>query len=53
MADHDLTAWANVVIMDLGRSFDNWNYKDGPTSEVSEHLNVLNQVWSELERRKP
>lgn len=51
MSTPDLISWADVVIMHLGRSFDQWRYKSGDIDEVRSHLNALVDIWAELEER--
>lgn len=47
-----LNTWMDNTIMSLGASFDAWRYKDAPSSEVSDCVEALQVIWTELERRK-
>ena len=47
-----LYTWMDNSIMSLGASFDNWRYKDAPSSEVASCIEAIAVVWSELEKRK-
>jgi hypothetical protein len=47
-----LYTWMDNSIMALGASFDSWRYKDAPASEVTNCVEALEVIWSELERRK-
>lgn len=43
--------WMNTTIMGLGESFDRWRFHGEPKEEVTQHLNVLNAIWQELDNR--
>lgn len=51
MGTPELLDWFSVSVMGLGKSFDEWRYKEGP-DEISSHLNVLTEIWKELRDRK-
>jgi hypothetical protein len=51
MSTPDLISWADVVIMHLGRSFDQWRYKEGDIEEVRSHVTALTDILAEIEDR--
>lgn len=48
METAELIRWFNNIIVGLGQSFDEWHYKDGPSSHVTTALNSLDEIWKEL-----
>ena len=52
LSNHDLAAWGNTTIMQLGAAYDAWQYHDGFAEEVRESLDALISIWSELEARQ-
>jgi hypothetical protein len=52
MNDHELYSWGGILIMELGKTFDNHHYKDGPVEEVTAVLDTFTQIWQELQLRK-
>lgn len=43
-----LRSWFDSTLMGLGSSYDRWRFHDSPAADVSEHLNILNELWREL-----
>jgi hypothetical protein len=48
METPQLVLWFNNILVGLGQSFDQWNYKDGPSADVTTALNSLDEIWKEL-----
>jgi hypothetical protein len=46
-----LLQWFDTSIMNLGASFDQWRYHGAPESEVTESLDALVAIWTELQQR--
>jgi hypothetical protein len=46
-----LIQWFDTSIMNLGASFDQWRYHGAPESEVTESLDALVAIWTELQQR--
>jgi hypothetical protein len=51
METESLKTWFDNTLMGLGPSFDQWRYHGAPDGEVSEHIHILNELWSELQQR--
>lgn len=51
MPDHDLLSWGGTLLMQLGKSFDQFAYSKGKPSEVTDVLEAFNAVWAELSKR--
>ena len=47
----ELVQWADVTIMEAGRAFDSWRYKEGPLEEVRNAALTLEALVSELSER--
>lgn len=47
-----LLLWFDNTIMGLGSSFDRWRYHDGPMEEVTQHVEALSALMTELQHRK-
>jgi len=46
-----LRVWLDTTIMGLGASFDKWRYHNGPSEAVTEHIQAIDALWAELEKR--
>lgn len=46
-----LINWMDATIMGLGKSFDDWRFKDLPESEVTQHVDILKSLWAEISDR--
>lgn len=46
-----LKLWMDSTIMGLGAAFDKWRWHRGPSEEVTQHIEALVIVWSELQKR--
>lgn len=51
MSDSDLAQWGNSCLLDLGRSFDAWRYRDAPLEEVVMITDTLQGILQELSNR--
>jgi len=51
METSQLSSWFGNIIVGLGQSFDQWNYNDGSSSDVTTALNSLDEIWKELSSR--
>lgn len=52
LSEPELMSWFNSTLMSLGVSFDNWRYREGSTTEVSDSLNALSEIWKEIKHRR-
>ena len=41
----------DATIMGLGKAFDDWRFKDLPESDVTQHIDILKSLWTELSER--
>ena len=46
-----LLSWMDSTLMNVGRTFDAWRYKDAPIEEVHQAIDVLNDLWEEISNR--
>lgn len=51
MADHDLRGWLNACMMELGSTYDRWQFNRGEGSEVTKVLGLVNDLWNEIQSR--
>ncbi len=51
METHALRSWFDSTLLGTGAAYDQWRYHDGPSSNVSEHLDALNELWKEIKHR--
>ena len=47
-----LMSWMDSTLMSFGKSYDDWRFKDYPIEDVSNALDVLNDLWEEISSRK-
>lgn len=47
-----LMSWMDSTLMSVGKSYDDWRFKDYPIEDVSNALDVLNDLWEEISSRK-
>ena len=47
-----LKSWFDNTLMNLGPTFDNYRYHGVAMNDVSDHLNVLNELWKEILQRE-
>lgn len=50
--DASLRGWMNTSLMELGASFDLWSFHNGDPDEVTKILEIVNDLWAELQERK-
>lgn len=46
-----IKGWFDTTLMGLGSSYDQWRYHNGPVSDITQHLDILNELWRELLQR--
>lgn len=46
-----LKAWLNSSLMELGAVYDHWAYHGAPPSEVTKLLNIVTDLWKEIDSR--
>lgn len=51
MSDRDLIDWGGLLVMQLGKAFDQFSYSNGKVNEVEDALTAFHSVWAELLRR--
>ena len=51
LPDAELRAWMNTCLMELGASYDMWAYHDGDAQEMTKILELVNNLWAELQSR--
>lgn len=51
MQTHDLHLWCDSLIMELGRTFDDWNKDRSESEDVDLVLDSINALWKELKNR--
>lgn len=51
MDDQQLRSWLNACMMELGATYDKWTYHRGEPEEVTQVLDLVNDLWSELQSR--
>jgi hypothetical protein len=52
MSNSELKSWLNASLMELGMMYDQWQYHDGPSSEVDKILKIVTDLWEELSERQ-
>ena len=51
MSDSDLRGWLNACMMELGATYDRWQYHRGEATEVTKVIELVNDLWDELQSR--
>lgn len=51
MDEHELRSWLNVSIMELGATYDVWAFHKGDPDEVTKIINLVSDMWTELQSR--
>lgn len=51
MSDHDLRAWLNTCLMELGATHDRWAYHSGDPDEVTQIMELTDALWAEIRSR--
>jgi hypothetical protein len=51
MSDSDLRGWLNACMMELGATYDRWQYHRGEATEVTKVIKLVNDLWDELQSR--
>ena len=51
MDDGQLKNWLNTSLMELGATYDHWSYHGGTAKEVDKVLNIVKDLWDELQSR--
>jgi hypothetical protein len=51
MDDHQLRAWLNSCLMELGASYDNWAYHQADPAEFNKILVLVKDLWDEIQSR--
>lgn len=51
MSERDLRGWLNSSLLELGMVYDQWAYHNAPANEVSKMLNIVVELWEELQER--
>lgn len=46
-----LKSWFDTTLLGLGSAYDRWRYHGAPEDDVSQHLDALNELWQELQKR--
>lgn len=49
---NELVSWADTTIMLIGRSFDDYRYRDEPLEETGVAVKLLSDILYELQNRK-
>lgn len=49
--NQSLLSWMDSTLMNVGMAYDAWRFKDKPAEEVSQALDVLNDLWEEISNR--
>lgn len=52
MSDSDLRGWLNASLMELGATYDRWAFNRGESEEFTNVLNIINDLWNELQSRE-
>jgi hypothetical protein len=52
MSEDELRGWLNSSLMELGATYDRWSYNRGESAEFNTVLNVVNDLWNELQSRE-
>lgn len=51
MSDPQLRGWLNSSLMEMGASYDRWAFSKGEAEEFTKLLNIINDLWNELQSR--
>ena len=51
MSDSDLRGWMNACMMELGSTYDRWQFHRGEAEEVAKVLGLVNDLWDEIQSR--
>jgi hypothetical protein len=52
MHESELRGWLNASLMELGASYDRWSYSRTESEEFTNVLNIVNDLWNELQSRE-
>jgi hypothetical protein len=53
MEDSQLKAWLNACLMELGATYDRWAFHKDDPAEFTQILNLVKDLWDELQSRQP
>jgi hypothetical protein len=53
MSDADLRSWLNATLMEMGAVYDRWAFSRGESEEFTKVLEIVNNLWNELQSRTP
>lgn len=51
MSDYDIQGWLNACLMELGATYDQWLFHRGSADEVTKVINLVKDLWDELQSR--
>lgn len=51
MSDLEIRGWLNTCLMELGATYDQWSYHRGSPDEFTKILQLINDLWAELQSR--
>jgi hypothetical protein len=53
MEDAQLKAWLNACLMELGATYDRWAFHKDDPAEFTQILNLVKDLWDEIQFRQP
>jgi hypothetical protein len=51
MDEQSLRGWLNACLMELGATYDRWQFNRGDAEEVTTIINLVKDLWDELQSR--
>lgn len=52
LSTSELVSWADTTIMLVGKTFDDYRYREEPLDEVVSSVNILSDILHELQNRR-
>lgn len=51
MSDSELRSWLNACMMELGSTYDRWQFHRGEAEEVTKVIGLVKDLWEEIQSR--
>ena len=51
MSDTELRSWLNACMMELGATYDRWQFHRGEAEEVTRVIGIVSDLWEEIQSR--
>jgi hypothetical protein len=52
MSKDEIVMWMDTSLMNFHRAYDEWRFRNGPSTVIDEHIEALSLMWAELLHRE-